>query len=101
MGEAGEQSEGREQPEAGAKRDHRPYVGREAYHGSGWWPRGGHAFARRGPRVGMLGLRYVACEACDTVSATPTVPHACPRCGAADPTDITDRLLRPAYFVDD
>jgi len=49
----------------------------------------------------MLGLRYVACEACGAVSATPTAPDVCPRCGAADPTEITDRLLRPAYFVDE
>lgn len=48
----------------------------------------------------MLGLRYVACDACGTVSATPTVPDACPRCRAADPVDITDRLGRPTYFAD-
>jgi uncharacterized paraquat-inducible protein A len=48
----------------------------------------------------MLGLRYVACEACGVVSAVPTVPNACPRCGAAALTDLGDRLRRPAYFVD-
>jgi len=35
VGDAAEQSEDREQPEASAKRNHRPYLGRDTYHGSG------------------------------------------------------------------
>jgi RNA polymerase subunit RPABC4/transcription elongation factor Spt4 len=48
----------------------------------------------------MLGLRYVACDECGTVAATPATPTACKRCGSTALTDLTDRFREPAYFAD-
>jgi hypothetical protein len=48
----------------------------------------------------VLGLRYVACERCETVYAVPAEPPTCRRCGAATLVDVTDRLRDGAYFVD-
>ncbi|WP_338741878.1 hypothetical protein [Haloplanus salilacus] len=53
----------------------------------------------------MLGLRYVACEDCDTVAAVPmaasnTATAACGRCGSMALTDLTGRFRGPTYFAD-
>jgi hypothetical protein len=46
----------------------------------------------------MLGLRFFACERCETVYANPPDPPRCARCEVAL-QEITDRLQDDAYFV--
>ncbi|MFC7234914.1 hypothetical protein [Halosegnis marinus] len=51
----------------------------------------------------MLGLRYVACDDCDTVwavpAADPAVSGPCPDCGGGSVTEVTDRLGDASYFL--
>jgi len=46
----------------------------------------------------MPGLRFFACEQCQTVYANPPDPPRCHRCDVAL-REITDRLQDDAYFV--
>lgn len=45
----------------------------------------------------MLGLRFFACERCETVYANPPDPPHCDRCDTPL-REITERLQEDAYF---
>ncbi|MFC6973460.1 hypothetical protein ACFQL1_19995 [Halomicroarcula sp. GCM10025709] len=46
----------------------------------------------------MLGLRYFACQACDTAHAVPEELAVCGRCGSSQVEEITDQLSAAPYF---
>lgn len=46
----------------------------------------------------MPGIRFFACETCDTVYAIPDRPSNCDACGGAHLDEITDALGNAAYF---
>lgn len=46
----------------------------------------------------MLGLRFFACDGCDTVYSGVEPPERCDDCGRVSPEEISDRLRKDAYF---
>ncbi len=46
----------------------------------------------------MLGLRYFACQRCETVFALPEAPSECGRCGDARLSELTGDGQAAAYF---
>ncbi|WP_201289223.1 hypothetical protein [Halovenus carboxidivorans] len=46
----------------------------------------------------MLGLRYVACEQCETVFALPESPPRCGRCGSPRLIELDSEDGAAAYF---
>ena len=46
----------------------------------------------------MLGVRFFACEGCDTVYAGVEPPERCGDCGSVSIEEISDRLRADTYF---
>lgn len=47
----------------------------------------------------MLGLRYYACQRCETVFALPDPPTACGRCGAETVDELRPDTTAASYFA--
>jgi rRNA maturation endonuclease Nob1 len=47
----------------------------------------------------VLGLRFFACNRCDTVFADPERPLRCDSCGGDALEEITDKLQADTYFT--
>ena len=47
----------------------------------------------------MLGLRYVVCSDCGTVSAVPEAPDECVRCGATELESLPADSTAAGYFA--
>ncbi|WP_299235348.1 hypothetical protein [Natronomonas sp.] len=47
----------------------------------------------------MLGLRYFACERCETVVAEVEAPVACRECGASEIGELTGEGSASEYFA--
>lgn len=47
----------------------------------------------------MLGLRFYACDRCDTVFADPDAPRECGECADGRLNEITHRLQADTYFL--
>jgi len=47
----------------------------------------------------MLGLRFFACERCETVYASPNTPPYCDDCDGTTFRELTRRLQDDSYFL--
>ncbi|CAJ51574.1 hypothetical protein [Haloquadratum walsbyi] len=47
----------------------------------------------------MLGLRFFACNVCETVMAAPVEPSQCHDCHDEDIAEISEMLQSDAYFT--